>query len=463
MSELVTIDYHLAMRDGAGRGGLEDAELDALLDAASQATERLVARGDDGTLGFFRLPRDTSVVDDVRSLIGSLPIGLTDALVLGIGGSSLGARAVTDALLDPVIGEGSGGLRIHYPDNSDPHRFGRLLARLDPARTLVIVVSKSGGTIETAAQMLIAVEWLERHLGTSGVRDHVVAVTDPEKGSLRAFATARALRTLPIPSNVGGRFSVLTAAGLLPVALAGLDATLLLEGARAMMHACERRDARANPAALLAALHVAHMRSRGHGIHVIMPYSDALRTFTAWHVQLWAESLGKRHALDGSLVELGPTPIPAVGATDQHAQVQLFVEGPRDKLVTFLRVERPTGPDLVVPASDGPHGYLAGKSLHAILLAELEGTALALASDARPSITLGVRNLDAVTLGALLFLYESATAIAGDLLGIDPFDQPGVERGKQITQALLGGSRSESADAALAGRSAASVYRFPVR
>lgn len=463
MTSTVRIDYRLAMRSGAGRGGLEDGELDAFLERASAATDRLVARSDSAELGFFRLPRDGSIADDVVSLVAALPSGLTDAVILGIGGSSLGARAVCDALLDPIPSGSNAGMRIHFPDNSDPHRFGRLVARLDPARTLVVVVSKSGGTLETAAQMLIAVDWLDRTLGPTAARDRIVAVTDPERGALRAFAQERGLRTLPIPSNVGGRFSVLTAAGLLPVALAGLDARAILEGARSMMHACERRDARENPAALLAAIHVAHMRHRGHHLHVTMPYSDALRTFTAWHVQLWAESLGKRVDLQGNVVEIGPTPIQAVGATDQHAQVQLFVEGPRDKLVTFVRVVKPTGPDVTVPASSGPHAFLAGKSLHTILLAELEGTALALASDDRPSLTLEIEQLDAESLGALFMLYEATTALAGDLLGIDPFDQPGVERGKRITNALLGGPTGEEEQSLIARRGEGSVYRFPVR
>lgn len=463
MSTTVRIDYRLAMRSGAGRGGLEDAELEPFLGRASEATDRLVARCDSGDLGFFRLPRDPSVVDDVLELVAGLPAGLTDAIVLGIGGSSLGARAVCDALLDPIPSAVHSGLRVHFPDNSDPHRFGRLIARLDPARTLVIVVSKSGGTLETAAQMHIAIEWLERNLGGASARDRVVAVTDPERGALRAFAEEKKFRTLPIPSNVGGRFSVLTAAGLLPVALAGLDVRDLLEGARDMMHACERRDARENPAAMLAALHAAHMRLRGHDLHVTMPYSDALRTFTAWHVQLWAESLGKRLDLSGQVVETGATPIQAVGATDQHAQVQLFVEGPRDKLVSFIRVERPTGPDPVVPPSQGPHAFIAGKSLHTILLAELEGTALALASDGRPSLTLEVKQLDAHTLGALFMLYETTTALMGDLLGVDPFDQPGVERGKRITNALLGGAVSSGDELVLQGRNEGSIYRVPVR
>src|SRR5690606_2220739 len=211
-----------------------------------------------------------------------------------------------------------------------------LLDKLDPERTLALVVSKSGGTVETAAQMLCVEQWLTQKLGRPSLARHVVAITDPDKGSLRAHARELGLETLPIPSNVGGRFCVLTAAGLLPLTLAGLDAGGLLRGAKAMAARCETDELLQNPAGLLAALHVQHMRLLDHRIHVLMPYADALRPVAAWFIQRWAESLGKRTDRRGRVVELGPTPLPAVGATDQHAQVQLFIEGPRDKLVTFI-------------------------------------------------------------------------------------------------------------------------------
>jgi glucose-6-phosphate isomerase len=243
---------------------------------------------------------------------------------------------------------------------------------------------------------------------------------------------------------VGGRFSILTAVGLLPAALCGIDTAALLDGAAEMAARCEASKLRDNPAGLVAALHFLHDTQKGRSIHVLMPYADRLRSLAAWYVQLWAESLGKRFNRNGKRIECGPTPLPAVGATDQHAQVQLFMEGPRDKLVTFLAVEAPER-DITIPSTDGPSAYLGGTTLGQLLDAERVGTTQALASDGRPSITLTLPRIDAGAMGELLFLYEAATALSGELYGIDAFDQPGVELGKRLAFGLLGREGYEEA------------------
>ena len=279
--------------------------------------------------------------------------------------------------------------------------------------------------------------WLESALGAEASRKHIVAITDPKDGSLRAEATAEGWATLAVPSNVGGRFSLLSPVGLLPALLGGVDVDELLAGAHAMAKRCETPELRDNPAGILAAVHVLQHRLRARPIAVMMPYSDRLRPFAAWYVQLWAESLGKRVNRAGQVVEMGPTPIAAVGATDQHAQMQLFMEGPRDKVLTFIRVADP-GRDLTIPQSKGANAYLGGATLNTLLDAEREGTTQALASDGRPSLTLSVERLDAFAMGALFFLYEAATAFAGELYGVHAFDQPGVELGKRLAYGLLG-------------------------
>jgi glucose-6-phosphate isomerase len=281
----------------------------------------------------------------------------------------------------------------------------------------------------------------------------MVAITDPERGSLRERASREGWRTLPIPSNVGGRFSVLTAAGLLPAALAGIDVEGLRRGAQTMAERCKNPVLRQNPAGVLAAVCHLHHELRGRSVHVLMPYGDRLRAFAAWYVQLWAESLGKRHDRAGQRVETGPTALPAVGATDQHAQMQLFMEGPRDKLITFVAIEE-REPDLRIPESDGSEAYLAGRTLGELLAAEREGTTEALASDGRPSLTVSLPRLDAGQLGALLFLYQAATAFAGELYDVDAFDQPGVELGKRLAFASLGRSGYEQEAAQLQSRKA---------
>jgi glucose-6-phosphate isomerase len=434
------IDYALSMAEGVGPGdGLSAETLESEQKAFAQGLERVLGRVKAGELGFWKLPDDESQVDACDRVIEKLGKDVDDVLVLGIGGSSLGGRAVITALSHPLASIGMApGRRIHFPDNSDPWLFKALLEKLDPGRTLVLVVSKSGGTVETAAQMVITFDWLRQKLGKDALPKHVVAITDPSKGSLRALSSELGLETLVIPSNVGGRFSLLTPCGLLPLRLAGHDARGLLRGAKAMAQRCETPELLKNPAGILAAVHMQHMRLFERPIHVLMPYCDALRPIAAWFVQLWAESLGKRIDRSGRVVEVGPTPIPAVGATDQHAQVQLFIEGPKDKLVTFIAVDEPVGGDLTFPNSTGDLAYLNGHSMFELLEAERRGTALALARNGRPSLTIHLPRLDAENLGGLFFLFEAATAFAGELLDIDAFDQPGVEEGKRLAFGLLG-------------------------
>jgi glucose-6-phosphate isomerase len=443
----VTIDYALAMGGGIGDDHAPtDAQLDAMAPEVAQAVQRVRERHRSGELGFFGLPADRRPLADMDRWLEALDPSIEEVLVLGIGGSSLGARAIYHALSGPpeLAQPSPGRRRLHFPDNSDPWQLAALLERLPPERTLAIVTSKSGGTVETAAQYLAVRAWLDRAVGGDAARRHLVLITDPDQGPLRELARADDLMAFDIPPNVGGRFSVLTPVGLLPARLAGHDAHALLEGAEAMARACERSAVRENPAALLAALHVLHHRQHGRNIHVLMPYADALRPFAAWYVQLWAESLGKRLDRQGRPVETGPTPIPAVGATDQHAQVQLFMEGPRDKLVSFIAVRHHPA-DLTIPSSPGAFAYLGGHTFGALLDAERRGTTLALARDGRPSVTLRIDAVNATALGALLFLYEAATAFAGELYDVNAFDQPGVELGKRLATGLLGKPGHEEA------------------
>jgi glucose-6-phosphate isomerase len=460
----VTVDYALAMAAGVGADRApDDARLDALGPEVEAAVGRVLARSRSGELGFFTLPDDRRSLAAIDAWVTALDPALDEVLVLGIGGSSLGCRAIYHALSGPpeLVRPSPHRRRLHFPDNSDPWQLGALLERLPPERTLAVVTSKSGGTVETAAQYLAVRAWLEQHLGADRARARLAIVTDPEAGPLRALARADGLAAFDVPPNVGGRFSVLTAVGLLPTRLAGHDARALLDGAAAMARACERPSLRDNPAALLAALHVLHHREHGRPIHVLMPYADALRPFAAWFVQLWAESLGKRLDRQGRTVESGPTPVPAVGATDQHAQVQLFMEGPRDKLVTFIAVgEHPA--DCPIPPSTGAFAYLGGHTFAALLDAERRGTALALAADGRPSLTLRVGAVDAASLGALLFLYEAATAFAGELYDVDAFDQPGVELGKRLATGLLGKPGTEDAAREVREREAALPTRYRI-
>jgi glucose-6-phosphate isomerase len=308
---------------------------------------------------------------------------------------------------------------------------------------LVNVISKSGGTAETMAQYLVVRTWLEKALGEAAHR-HLVFTTDPSRGALRELAQRDHVPTLDVPADVGGRFSVLSPVGLLPAALVGIDVGGLLSGARQALTRAEPDDLLQNPPALYAALHWAADVQLGARIDVLMPYTDRLREFAEWYRQLWAESLGKRVDRSGKVVYRGPTPVAAVGATDQHSQVQLLMEGPFDKVVTFISVED-FGLDVPIPTPAGlPEAlppdlaYLPGHTLGELLRAEYQATSAALAQMGRMNCTLRFPDLSAETIGEAIMFYQLATGYAGAWYGIDPFDQPGVELGKRLTYAAMG-------------------------
>ncbi|HEX6628867.1 MAG TPA: hypothetical protein VF105_13005, partial [Gemmatimonadaceae bacterium] len=325
--------------------------------------------------------------------------------------------------------------RLHVLDNVDPETIAALLGRLKFDRALFIVTSKSGGTAETMSQFLIVHERLMS--ATVDLKNHIVFVTDPKSGALRPLAQKLGVPALDIPPSVGGRFSVLTPVGTLPAALIGIDVKSLLVGAGDMAKRCETDDVARNPAGVYAMLQWLADTQLKKAIAVFMPYSDPLRDFAAWFVQLWAESLGKKRK-DGTSV--GSTPLAALGATDQHAQVQLFMEGPADKTVTFVGV-RDRATDVRIPAGfkDVKElGYLGGHSLGELIDIEQRATAGALARRGRPNMTITLDKVDPENVGELMMLLELATAYAGQLYEIDAFNQPGVELGKQFAYALLG-------------------------
>jgi glucose-6-phosphate isomerase len=444
----IRIDY-TNMLAGAVSGGVPAADWQDAQRRFPTVRADLMSQRRDGRLGFLDLPGDEALYRQVTEFAARARGRFDDVVVLGIGGSALGPIALRTALRPPawnsLSAEGRGGHpRLHVLDNVDPATIAALLDRLELRRTLFIGTSKSGGTAETMAQYLVVRERLD-HAVSERARDHLVFVTDPEKGALRAVARREGISALDIPPAVGGRFSVLSPVGTLPAALVGIDTAALLAGAGDMARRCETDDLRRNPAGVFATLQWLADQSLGRRIHVLMPYADALRDLAAWFVQLWAESLGKQRA-DGG-VGVGPTPLGALGATDQHSQVQLFMEGPADKSIAFVAV-REVAVDLQIPPlhADVPElGYLGGHRLGELLDIERRATAGALARRGRPNLTIEVDRVDAWNLGALLMLLEIATIYAGTLYGVNPLDQPGVELGKQFTYAMLGRPDAEAA------------------
>jgi glucose-6-phosphate isomerase len=441
--------YGRMLQDGLdGRHGLPRSRLAELAARFGAVQDEVRRRRGSGEYGFYGLVDQGPTIRQITGFAEGLGQAYDHVLVLGIGGSALGTKALLTALRRPAWNEWNDEGREFYPrltvlENVDPTTMAAALRRIDPRRVLVNVISKSGGTAETMAQYLVVRAWLEDALGDAAFR-HLVFTTDPARGALRELASREGIATLDVPPDVGGRFSVLSPVGLLPAALAGIDITALIAGARQAIERAESDDLLKNPAALYAALHWAADTDLGARIHVLMPYTDRLREFAEWYRQLWAESLGKRVNREGQTVHFGPTPLAAVGATDQHSQVQLFMEGPFDKVITFVRLER-FGEDVPIPTPDPSSpplpadlAYLPGHGLGELLNAEYEATSAALAEMGRMSCTLRLPELTPKTVGEAIMFYQLATGYAGVWYGIDPFDQPGVELGKRLTYAAMG-------------------------
>lgn len=376
--------------------------------------------------GFLRVPARGELLREIRSYCRSAPGDARDVVQLGIGGSSLGAQAICAALLPARHNEvaGRGERRFHFLDNVDPESVGALLDRLDPRRTIVHVVSKSGGTLETAAQLHALLEAF-RVRGRSFSPSRQFVVTTGPGGALREWAEEGEVPILTFPEDVAGRFSVLTASGLLVPALCGVPVARILSGARAMEARC-REDALVGPAGRFAALLYEHDQIHARPIHVDFIYADALRWLGGWFAQLWAESLGKA----GS----GPTPVVARGTTDQHSQLQLYTEGPDDKVYTVVRVERFRGRVKIGRSAPAP---LSGAPLARVFAAEAQGTVESLVELGRPVAQLQLPRITPQLLGELLALRQLQTALAGSLYRVNPFDQPGVEAGKQAALRIL--------------------------
>jgi len=379
-------------------------------------------------LGWIDVPEDTQTLRDILRY-RQANAWVEDFVALGIGGSALGTQCVYAAL-------GKGPVRLQVVDNVEPEPILELLRQLDPKKTLVNVISKSGSTAETMAAFLVFRQWLELGLSTDW-KKHVVVTTDPTKGILRPYAQAEGLTAFEVPPAVGGRFSVTCPVGSLPLAFAGVDLENLLSGARKANQIASLPFDQNLPAQT-ALVHDLFSR-RGKNITVMMPYSTRLRFLPDWFVQLHDESLGKMVDRAGKEVRSGTTAVRAVGTTDQHAQVQLFREGPQDKLTVFVRLEN-ASEDLEIPVVKGLDSldYLFGKSFFALLNAEGKATAHALAKAQQANFTLLIERLDAYNLGWLLQHLMWQTAFLGELWNINAFDQPGVELGKEYTYALMG-------------------------
>ena len=441
--QTIRFDFNPMMAEYVGEHGIPRAEMEKMAGAMRDAYAMVEANRGKGMQGWMTLPYDQ---DEVLSAIEKTAARVREEfdafVVLGIGGSALGPAAVHQALrhlhYNELPKEKRGGPRLYIEDNIDPERMAALLDVIDLEKTCFNVITKSGGTAETMSQYLIVLDLLKKAVGDD-YRRHIIVTTSKEKGFLTKIARQEGYETFYIPDGVGGRFSELCPVGLVAAAVTGVDIRGLVAGAKAMDERCASDDAWKNPALFEAGLMYAAM-GKGMNMSVMMPYADSLKLISDWYAQLWAESLGKNLTLDGKPCHVGQTPIKALGVTDQHSQLQLYTEGPFDKVITFLRVEnfRATTPI--------PHGcddvptiaFLGGKSHNQLIEAERQGTEYAVYRSGHVSQTITLPTVCEETIGQLLYFLELVTAYAGALLNIDAFNQPGVEESKVASYAVMG-------------------------
>ena len=441
----IIIDYKNVTSAVIGaKNGITPSQLKSLGKKIKPLISKINEQRKAGETPFRDLPYNKVISKRVNAVVKTLRKECDYLVVLGIGGSALGNIALDTALrpfLPDPKNKQSRRPQLFVLDNVDPAQFASFLDYIKPVlkRTVFNVISKSGRTSETAAQFMTIREILIDAIGKNGYQKQVVATTDANAGTLRTIADSDKLQTLEVPDGVGGRFSVLSAVGLFSAAMCGINISQLLAGARDMDERVSCKDFRKNPAAINAAINY-HYYTHGKPISVMMPYSYALKDMADWYRQLWAESLGKKFDLDKREVWVGPTPVKALGATDQHSQVQLYREGPNDKLFTFMKVDN-FGRDVKIgPAPDcAPElGFLTGKKMSSLFNNEKKATEYALMESKRPNLTVIFDKVNAYTVGQFICLYEVTTSFMGDLLDINPYDQPAVELGKEATFALMG-------------------------
>lgn len=419
--------------------GIHPEEMAGLRERLVDAVATLQSERGQGLHPYLDLPHERRDLAETLAAAERLREDVDAFVVLGVGGSARGTRALASALALDVPRDRNAA-KLIVADNIDPASFARLLDELDLSRTLFNVVSKSGETAETLAQFLVVRDRLLRELGAVDYAKRMLVTTDADAGTLRQIVNDEGFPSTPFPPGVSGRFSALSSVHLLPVALLGIDVEQILDGAAAMDERCRATDPEVNPAAMLAA--VRYLLDVLHGVPtaVLMPYSDRLVPLADWWCQLWAESLAKRVERNGGRLSIGQTPVRAVGAADQHAQMQLYLDGPADKVVTFLRVAD-AGVKVEIPRSypdlEGV-AYLGGHDLGELLGMEQRAMELALHKRGRPTITIELPDLSPHTVGQLVYLLEVETALTAALFGVDPYNQPAVEEGRWLTAGLAG-------------------------
>jgi len=424
----LAIDSSSFLKDTIGENGVSKEEIEALSPKLDKLRQQIKEWRESDAVNFLNLP-EKAELEDIERMGQEYSRNFKRTLVFGIGGSTLGGE-----MLSRTLGYRSHSNQVDFYDNVDPGTFSDVYdARW--SETLCMVISKSGDTAETLSQFLTVLPHMERYLGEDGARDHTVIITENKNGALYKIAQQLGIKVIPHPP-IGGRFSVLSVVGLLPAYISGVDISGVLEGARSMVKRCTLDDMLENPAFFNGSAQFLHSE-KGRNISVFMPYADNLRLVVNWYRQLWAESLGKT---DGNGNHKGMSPVENHGVTDQHSQLQLMLEGPDDKQVTFLAHPGVRHRGKRVPMRFQEHpavAPLAGHTMGELFLAELMGTRETLSRHGRPNRTFSLHDRDAYAIGELIMLLEMETIVVAELMGVNAFDQPAVEENKVLIRQYL--------------------------
>ncbi len=414
-----------------GGAGVSDAELEGALNETAPILDRLRAHHEKGEMSLLSLPYARDDLPALVALAGQLREDFCHLILLGTGGSSLGGRAVIGLRGHPLA-LAQGGIELHFLDNADPHSVEGVLAAVDLSKTAFLVISKSGSTPETLAQTLLCLQAVRVALSDAAAARHFYAITEPGESPLRRLADRFGFFVLDHDPGLGGRYSVFSAVGMLPGLVVGLDAEALRAGAAQVLDRAVGASSPADcPPALGAAIAVALLRHHAVDIGVVMPYADRLASFGFWYRQLWAESLGKGGT--------GITPISALGTVDQHSQLQLYLDGPCNKMFSLVCFDDPVASVSIDPDLAGHAGldYLDGRSMSDLVAAEARATGEALVETGRPTRLFRINAIDEPVLGALMMHFMVEVMVTARLLGVNPFTQPAVERSKALARRYL--------------------------
>ncbi len=433
--ENIKVDFSNILKENIGEFGLRTSDINEMQPTITKIISEIKEEHKKGMHGYLDLPfQDVKKIKDMKSFLEKFDT----FVVVGIGGSSLGNIALHSALkplfYNELPKEKRNGMKFYVLDNVDPEKIDSLFEIINIKTTVFNVITKSGSTAETMSNFLYLRKKLKEE--TSDYRKHLIFTTDPKKGILKKLSEEEEIATLTIPPNVGGRFSVFTPVGLLSAFAEGINIEELLNGAKIMYGRFFEGKFETNVSAINAIIHYIFYK-KGINISVMMPYSERLYYLADWYRQLWAESLGKKYTLNGTIINSGQTPVKALGAIDQHSQLQLYNEGPTDKIITLLRVEK-FSVDHVIP-NNKIHGteYLGNHTFSELINTEQIATSIALTSHNKPNLTITFPEIKEIYVGQFIFMYELQTTIMGKLLNINPYDQPGVEAGKNATYAFF--------------------------